>query len=359
MKIKRRKISLLVALIGVLALREFAIYSDSEPGTEDSEYQEAFNEDYRIYSLNIPMDLEFCGEPVPVYDLDIRERLDRELLVNTYWQSNSMLYIKRSKKWFPIIEPILAENGIPNDFKYLALIESGLTNVVSPAGATGYWQIMKKTGIQYGLEITNEVDERYHVKKATQAACDYLKEAYAENGSWTLTAASYNMGISGVNRQLKRQKADSYYDLLLNNETSRYVFRILAAKEILSNPSKYGFRYREKDLYPAPEVKQIVLDTSVSNLAQYALDLGTTYKVLKIFNPWLRKDHLTNTSGKTYTIELPVNGYFNHDGSRELNPALFDSLEALLDSTATDSSETDIKPEEFNSSNVEGIESEE
>lgn len=359
MRLKRRKISLLVALIGVLALREFAIYSDSEPGTEDSEYQEAFNEDYRIYSLNIPMDLEFCGEPVPVYDLDIRERLDRELLVNTYWQSNSMLYIKRSKKWFPIIEPILESNGIPDDFKYLALIESGLTNVVSPAGATGYWQIMEATGKQYGLEINNEVDERYNVTKATQAACDYLKEAYKEYGSWTLTAASYNMGIAGVSRQLDRQKADNYYDLLLNAETSRYVFRILAAKEILSNPSKYGFRYREKDLYPAPEVKELTLDTSVADLAQYALDNGTTYKVLKIFNPWLRKAHLTNKDGRSYTIELPLKGYFNHEGSRELNPAFFDSLEALLDSSKSDTSEKGPTPAKTGSPKIEEIEGEE
>ena len=300
-------------ILGVFALVSFEVftYSSDELKNEDQNFQEKFNEDYRVYSLNIPEDLTFCGEEVPVYDKDIYERLDRELLVNTYWQSNSMLYHKRASKWFPIIEPILKKNGVPEDFKYLALIESGLMNVVSPAGATGFWQILKTTAQGYGLEVNAYVDERYNVELATEAACKYLKEAHDRYVNWTLAAASYNMGMNGVDRQLKRQKVDSYYDLLLNDETSRYVFRIIAAKEIIENPTKYGFHYRFKDLYMPPETYALKVDTSISDLATFAEMQGVNYKILKIFNPWLRDTYLTNRSGKQYHILLPKKGY--HD----------------------------------------------
>jgi len=268
-------------------------FSSNDHGDENATFQSQFNENYRIYSLNVPENLKFCGEKVPVFDLDIRERLDRELLVNTYWQSNSMLYHKRASKWFPIIEPILKANGIPDDFKYLSLIESGLMNVVSSAGATGFWQLMKKTSQEFGLVVNTEVDERYHLQKSTEAACRYLNEAYERYGDWTLAAASYNMGMNGLDRQLERQKASNYYDLLLNNETSRYVFRIIAIKEILEHPTKYGFHYRLKDLYLPPETYSITIDTSISDFAAFAEINGTTYKVLKIFNPWLRKSRKT------------------------------------------------------------------
>lgn len=329
----KRKFSVLVGLLVVLGLVQLFIFSAEEKGSEDKEYQQAFNQDYRIYTLNIPADLEFCGEQIPVHDIDVRERLDRELLVNTYWQSNSLLYIKRSKKWFPIIEPILAANGIPDDFKYLALIESGLTNVVSPSGATGFWQLMKETGKEFGLEVNKEVDERYNLALATEAACKYLKEGYGRYGNWTLTAASYNMGMNGVDRQLKRQQADNYYDLLLNAETSRYVFRIIAAKEILTNTTKYGFRFREKDLYPTPQIRSIKVDTTISNLVAFAKDNEVSYKILKIFNPWLRQTNLPNSSGKQYSLDFPTVGYFNHHSNgQELNPAFVDSLESIADS---------------------------
>ena len=328
----KRNVCVLAGLIGLLGVSQFFVFSSKEKGTEDTEYQQAFNQDYRIYTLNIPADLEFCGEQVPVYDMDVRERLDRELLVNTYWQSNSLLYIKRSKKWFPIIEPILAANGIPDDFKYLALIESGLTNVVSPSGATGFWQLMKDTGKEFGLEVNSEVDERYNLKLATVAVCKYLKEAYGRYGNWTMAAASYNMGMNGVDRQLKRQGADSYYDLLLNAETSRYVFRVIAAKEILTNPSKYGFRYREKDLYPTPQTRSVTVDTTINDLVEFAKAHEASYKVLKIFNPWLRKTNLPNSSGKVYHIDFPTSGYYDHENGRELNPAFIDSVESIADS---------------------------
>ncbi len=301
------------------------IFSSDDHRDENATFQSQFNENYRIYSLNIPKNIKFCGEKVPVQDTDIKERLDRELLVNTYWQSNSMLYHKRASKWFPIIEPILKANGIPEDFKYLSLIESGLMNVVSPAGATGFWQLMKKTSQEYGLEVTTEIDERYDVKKSTEAACRYLNDAYKRYGNWTLAAASYNMGMNGVERQLKRQKANSYYDLLLNNETSRYVFRIIAIKEILEHPSKYGFHYRLKDLYMPSETYSVKVDSSISDFAAFAQLHGSNYKILKIFNPWLRKSYLTNKSGKSYKIIFPKSGY--HDfSSTEIEPIKPDTV---------------------------------
>jgi len=307
-----------IALIVIIGFEMFT-FSSNDHSDENQSYQNKFNEDYRIYSINIPENLDFCGEVVPLKDLDVSERLDRELLVNTYWQSNSLLYHKRASKWFPVIEPILMENGVPDDFKYLALVESGLMNVVSPAGAAGFWQILKKTGQEYGLEVNNDVDERYHVEKATVAACKYLKESYERYGSWTLAAASYNMGIGGVGKQLKRQKANNYYDLLLNSETSRYVFRILAAKEIHENPTKYGFHYRLKDLYLPHETYAVKVDTTINDLVAFADGHKVNYKILKVFNPWMRQTFLPNKSRKKYEILFPKSGYYDFR-STELEP---------------------------------------
>lgn len=271
----------------------------------DISYQRYFNDNYKIFSLNTPIGITFAGEKVPLEIEDVRESLDRELLVNTYWQSQGLLFHKRANRWFPVIEPILAEQGVPDDFKYLAVIESGLDNVVSPAGATGYWQIMKETGREYGLEINNEVDERYHVEKSTVAACKYLKAAYARYGSWTMAAASYNVGMYGLAKQVDRQKADNYYDLLLNTETGRYLYRTIAIKEILSKPAQYGFHFRPKDLYQPYETYDVTVDTAVSDFADFAFQNGINYKILKILNPWLRDTYITNPKAKAYAIKLP------------------------------------------------------
>jgi hypothetical protein len=231
--------------------------------------------------------------------------MDKELLVNTYWQSNMLLLIKRSSKYFPQIEKILEEEGVPEDFKYLAVIESGLENVRSPAGAKGFWQIMRSTGKEMGLEVNSNVDERYNIELSTRVACKYLKKAKAKLGSWTLAAASYNRGISGISRLLKKQQVDSYYDLLLNSETKRYVFRILAVKEILSRPEEYGFFFEEKDLYKAAPVTTIKVDTAITNIASFAKTMGMNYKQMKIYNPWLLQNHLNNKSRKLYEITIP------------------------------------------------------
>ncbi|MCX2678512.1 lytic transglycosylase domain-containing protein [Galbibacter sp. EGI 63066] len=266
--------------------------------------------DYNVYAIKTPKNIDFAGERVPVEDPDVKERLDRELLVNTYWQSNGLLLIKRANKYFPIIEPILRYQGVPEDFKYLAVIESGLTQAVSPAGATGFWQLMKGTAREYGLEVNDNVDERYHIQKSTEVACAYLKKAKERFGSWTMAAAAYNAGQYGMAKQLDRQEVDDYYDVLLGEETGRYVFRILALKEILSHPKDYGFNFDQEDLYKHIPVNEVEVDTAVSNFPKFAKQFGVNYKILKIHNPWLRDAHLNNSSRKKYYIEIPKEGYY-------------------------------------------------
>ena len=248
---------------------------------------------------------------MPLDNPDIRERLDRELLVNTYWQSNGLLLIKRAAKYFPIIEPILEEEGLPDDFKYLAVIESGLTQAVSPARATGFWQILRSTGRELGLEVNDNVDERYNIELSTRAACKYLKKSKENLGSWTLAAAGYNAGNAGMSRRLDQQNVNGYYDLLLGEETGRYVFRILALKQILADPERYGFNFKEEHLYEKVPSYKVKVDTVVTDFVQFAEHFGINYKILKLHNPWLREDHLNNASRKEYQIEIPKEGYYN------------------------------------------------
>ncbi|NQX90937.1 MAG: lytic transglycosylase domain-containing protein [Flavobacteriales bacterium] len=291
---------------GVIYLSAFKEAEHTPKGEViDNQYQEHVGENYKVFSLPTPTELTFCGETVPMEKFGVREKLDRELLVNTYWHSNTFLSFKRANRYFPKIEAILAEEGVPEDFKYLAMVESGLTNAVSPAGARGFWQFMKTTGRNYGLEINDQVDERYHLEKATRAACQYLKDSYEVYGDWALVAASYNMGVGGVNKQLKKQKVDSYWDLLLNEETGRYVYRILAVKEILNNSSDYGFVIRPKDLYEPYQVQTVAVDSAVTSWVDFAIQQGTTYNALKTLNPWIRNGSLSNKSQKTYEIQLP------------------------------------------------------
>lgn len=263
-----------------------------------------------VRSWSIPEDLSLAGEAVPITQLDVREKLDRELIVNTYWHSNAMLIMKRAHRWFPVIEPILEEEGLPEDFKYLAVIESGLTNAVSPAGATGFWQFLKSTGRKYDMEVTEQVDERYHLEKATRGACAYLKSMHAKYSSWALAAASYNMGPGALDKRLAEQKVDTYWDLLLNAETGRYVYRILAVKQLFANPADYGFVLDESDLYPTYQTVDVEVTSSISNLADWALEQGINYKILKTLNPWLRAKSLTVSSGKSYVIQLPADPAF-------------------------------------------------
>lgn len=265
------------------------------------------NTQYAPVGYNLKMD--FAGEEVPTFMADVQERLDKEMITNMNYHTNTTLVIKRANKVFPIIEPILAKYGVPDDFKYLAVIESSLVNAVSPAGARGVWQFMPATAKEKGMEVSDEVDERYHLEKSTEAACKYLVSAKEKFGSWTLAAASYNGGMNGISRKMEEQEVSDYYDLLLTEETSRYVFRILALKEIMSKSQKYGFSIPNEALYYSVPTKKIVIDSSITDLAKFAKTQGVNYKILKIHNPWLRDKKLTVTTGKKYEIEIPTSGY--------------------------------------------------
>lgn len=305
-----KTIQKILAFVGLLSLCAVFVYAIQEAPTDENFEKKLIN-DYNVYALQIPSHLDFAGEAMPLKSPDIHERMDKELLVNTYWQSNGLLMFKRAKKYFPIIEPILAKHGIPDDFKYLAVIESGLTNAVSPAGARGVWQIMPATARENGLEVNDNVDERYHLEKSTEVACKYLLKSKEDLGSWTLAAAAYNAGNAGISRYLKEQNVSNYYDLLLGEETGRYIFRIVALKEILSNPAKYGFNFRDKDLYSNIPTKKITVDTEITDFTKFAESYGINYKILKIHNPWLREPKLNNKSGKQYIIEIPEKGYYD------------------------------------------------
>ncbi len=300
----------LLAFFGLISLAAILIYAVQDAPSDHNLEKKIIN-DYNVYALNVPSNLDFAGEAMPLENPDIFERMDRELLVNTYWQSNGLLMFKRANKYFPIIEPILEKYGVPNDFKYLAVIESGLQNVTSPAGAKGFWQIMRTTGQENGLEINTNVDERYNLELATEVACKYLLTAKERFGSWTLAAASYNAGMAGISRRLEEQGVNDYYDLLLGEETGRYIFRIVALKEILNNPDKYGFNFRYKDLYNNIPTFKVEVDTAVTDFVEFADRFGINYKILKLHNPWLREQHLNNKSRKKYFIEIPKEGYYS------------------------------------------------
>ena len=288
-------------LLATILLTDNTTNANSEP-------DEDFPQGYRIVSPEIPNYLEFAGEKIPTENFEVFERMEREFLSNTYWHSATILAIKRANRWFPVIEPILKKNNIPDDFKYLCVAESNLDNVVSPAGASGFWQFMKEAGEKYGLEIGSQVDERYHVEKSTEAACKYLQDSYSMFGSWIASAASYNMGQAGVKRQQDRQKAKNYFNLVLNTETSRFVARIVSLKYILQNPEKYGFDIKDEEKYKPLEFTVVTLDSSVADLTDYAASLGINYFVLKMYNPWLRDNTLTNKNKKSYTIKIPADG---------------------------------------------------
>ncbi|MFV8270287.1 lytic transglycosylase domain-containing protein [Flavobacterium sp. GT2N3] len=296
-----KSINKVAIILTVIFASSVFIFAASNP----REVQEGTKE----IAVDFPVKLDFAGEETPLKITDVKERLDRELLVNANLHASTILAIKRANRAFPVIEPILKKNGIPDDFKYLAVIESGLVNVVSPAGARGIWQFMPETAKERGMEVNENVDQRYDLEKSTQAACSYFLSAKGKFGSWTLAAASYNGGMTGVNKQIEIQKVSNYYDLLLTEETSRYVFRILALKEIMKNPVKYGFTIASEDLYAALPTRKIEIDSSITDLAVFAKSEGINYKILKIHNPWLRETKLINDTGKKYQIEIPLKGY--------------------------------------------------
>lgn len=305
-----KKIIYILAALGILITTSVVFITLKISSLEKKTPQEIIvhlEKDHREFIPQLPLKLDFCGEDVPLKDFDVYERMERELLVNVHWSSATILYLKRANRWFPVIEPILEKHGIPNDFKYLAVIESGLTNAVSPAGAAGFWQFMAPVAKQYGLEVNDKIDERFNLEKATNAACKYLKEAFSKYGSWTMAAASYNFGMNGIDRQIGRQRSRNYYNLYLVEETSRFVFRLLAIKEIFSNPFKYGYDINESELYKSFETKEIVVNKEIKDLALFAKENGINYKIIKIFNPWIRDNFLPNPNRKVYILNIPIN----------------------------------------------------
>jgi hypothetical protein len=301
----------LFILTGGLGL--FVATTGYSGGSPDDPVLPANRESFTVYGVEMPDQVTFAGEPLPLDLFDVKEALDRELLSNTYFHSQTIRLIKLANRYFPQIEPVLRKNLVPDDFKFLAIAESGLTQAVSPAKAVGFWQLMSGTAREHGLEVNSEVDERYHIAKSTQVACEYLIESYRKYGNWTMTAASYNAGRRGVDRQIGRQKKENYYDLLLNEETARYIYRVVALKLIFEDPAAYGFKLTEKDLYPEIPTYTVEVDSAVADFADYAAVHETNYKILKYLNPWLREARLTNPRGKTYEIILPAKGYRRPD----------------------------------------------
>jgi len=287
--------------LGIFLIVSSLFFAGNDPA-------EDFPQGYRIIDPEVPGYLVFAGERIPTENYEVKERIEREFIVNTYWHSATMLAIKRANRWFPVIEPILKAHNIPDDFKYLCVAESYLRNVISPAGATGFWQFMKEAGKKYGLEIRSQIDERYNLGKATVAACNYLKDAYEMFGTWTMAAASYNMGTNGAGNQMHRQKTSNYYNLVLNEETSRYIARIVGLKYIMQNPAKYGFDLKPEELYHPLKYYEVNLDSSVTDFADFAALYDINYKILKMYNPWLRDNYLNNDAGKNYKIKLPEKG---------------------------------------------------
>lgn len=253
-----------------------------------------------------PKSVSFAGETVPLDRFEVFERLDREVLTNSYFHTSTFYILKLKDRYFPMIEKILKENGVPEDFKYLCVAESSLQNLRSPAGAEGMWQFLSATAKGYGMEVNDAIDERYNLEKSTRAACQYLKDAKAKFGTWTAAAASYNCGMGGYNSFASYQGSKYYYDLLLPEETNRYIFRIIALKLIMENPAAYGFNISKSDVYPPFKTKKIAVTNTISDLSSWAQSQGSSYKLVRLLNPWIKGKTVPNSSGKTYYIEIPV-----------------------------------------------------
>lgn len=296
----------LLALTATIALSGVVTGACAQPSPAGDSPESAV-----VYIPTVPKSLNFAGELVPLNLADVRESLEREVSVTMYMHSRTMNTLRNVTRYFPVIEPILNANGIPEDFKYLCMAESGLNpNAVSSAKAAGLWQFMTSAAKDYGVETGDNVDMRFHVEESTRAACKYLNAAYKRYGSWTMAAASYNAGLAGVTRRMNTQGVENYYDLFLPEETMRYVYRILTFKLLVENPRHYGFHLKQNDyLPPFDNYREVKVNSSVIDWSAFATAQGTNYKVLRILNPWIRSYEYNNTSGKTYTVKVPNQGF--------------------------------------------------
>jgi membrane-bound lytic murein transglycosylase D len=290
-------------LAGILILALLSFVKKHEARSANSTIKNAAPIEWRAPA--VPKQMDFSGEAVPLDRWDVKEQLDREILFSYYQQQNILYLLKLANRYFPIIEERLKANGVPDDFKYLCVAESNLSNPISRVGATGFWQFMKNTAPGFKLDVTSSVDERYDLAKSTDAACAYLKIAHEKLGSWTAAAASYNMGMGGYDKVANAQHTKNYYDLLLNDETQRYIFKVLAFKYLMSHADELGFKLDKEDLYPPLKTKPVAVNSSIPHLIDFAMQNGTNYKILRWLNPWLKNESLTVTTGKTYTLLLP------------------------------------------------------
>lgn len=301
-----------IILIGVTAAITFSIAQDAG-ADPDTAFMESLNPDVlvfdrmdqNVHDITLPDTMTFCGESIPLDRFYVRESLEREVLVNSYLHSSTLLMLKRTTRWFPVLKPIMQKNGLPEDFIYLAMIESSLTNAVSPSKAVGFWQFLEGTGKEYKLEINKEVDMRYNQELETVAACKFLKDSYRRWGSWITAAAAYNCGNGRISKTMDEQRVTSYFDMILPNETERYVYRLLAFKLITEDPAKYGFHISDEGWYQPLEYKTITVTESIPDLVEFAISHGTNLKMLKYYNPWLRSTSLTISEGNSYKIKLP------------------------------------------------------
>jgi hypothetical protein len=303
-----RKISLLtiVLIFGFIIILTFTFSSQKENRDDQKRNDDDRVVTQEVIAPKLPKSISFAGEKAPLEIFYVKESLDKELLINAYWHSSTIMLLKKANRFFPLVEPLLKENNIPNDFKYLALIESGFNTAVSPSGAAGYWQFMEKTAREYGLEVNDHIDERYNEEKATRAACQYFNDSFEDFQNWTLVAAAYNAGKRRISESVEQQKTNNYYELYLNEETSRYVYRILAMKSIYENPGNYGFFLTESDLYKPIPTKEIKVTETIPDLVAFAQEQNISYKMLKLFNPWLRSSQLPDASGRTYYVKIPI-----------------------------------------------------
>jgi hypothetical protein len=307
----RKSVITAIALAGGIFSILWIAQGFNEFGNTPSEAVRQSETEYSISTFKLPDIVTFAGEKMPLDNFDTRESLEREILISAYRHSSTILIIKKANRYLPVIEKILKEYNIPDDFKYLVAAESEYSNMVSPAGATGFWQIMPETGREQGMEINQVVDERYHLEKSTRFACEYFLKSHAKYGSWTLTAASYNGGRARIDEQLDIQNQNNYYDLLLAEETARYIFRVVAYKLIITDPVSYGFDIGKDDLYPELKYYEVRVDSAVTDMSVFAGKFGTNYKMLKFLNPWLRKPYLTPKPNKEYIIKIPAEGMRN------------------------------------------------
>jgi membrane-bound lytic murein transglycosylase D len=298
-------------LIGIILLTVATAFCINAilPLQNDEQTERDFHNAYKIYNVPLPTKLDFAGENVPLEYGFVHDNLEREVVVNTYWASATMMIMKRANRYLPIMQPIFKKYGVPDDMGYIAMIESQLSNVISPAAAIGFWQFTKDAALENGLEVNIEVDERYNISHSTEAACQFMKTSFDRFGSWTLAAASYNAGRTRIVSAITDQGQHDFYHLFLNDETSRYIYRILALKIIMQDPQRYGFNLRNKDLYAPIPTEQIKIDYGVPDWNVFAVKNGISYKTLKDFNPWLRQPKLTNKNKNLYTILVPKSGF--------------------------------------------------